>query len=165
MLPNTLPLPVGMQEMSFVLGDNSPAYICIVVNMLRYFHGKSGLTTLLSNIERHFDAGTPDGYIIVRSLVCCRIGEKLSCHHRPKPKTEVVQKIKAPLCPAKVGLMNAVIWAITIGIFLMVGKTTELCKRRSRTARKVFVQAVLLSREIDLLFPVVLLSALFFLPT
>ena len=28
-LPNTLLLPDGTQEMSFVLGDNSPAHICI----------------------------------------------------------------------------------------------------------------------------------------
>ena len=27
--PNTLPLPDGTQETSFVFGDNSPAYICI----------------------------------------------------------------------------------------------------------------------------------------
>ena len=162
MLLHTLTLPVGTQEMCFVLGDNSPAYICIAVNMLRYLLlGKSGSLLLSSNSERHLDVRTPDGDIIARCSVGCRNDEKLSCHHRPERKAEVVQKVKAPPSPVGAGLMNAVIWAIAIGIFLMFGQTTELCKRRSRSACDLFVQAVLFGRETDLLFPVILLSALF----
>ena len=70
--------------------------------------------------------------------------------------TEVVQKVKAPPSPAKVGLKNAVILAIAIGIFLLLGQTKQVSLavqfslgrgcwipsrvvRRSRTAHSVDV--------------------------
>ena len=117
-------MPARMAEQaSAMFGQN-------MVNMLRYLHGKSGSTTLLSNVERHLDAGAPDGDIIARSIVCCRNGEKIEMTPPPqptppKPKTEVVQKVKAPLSPAKVGLKNVVILAIAVGIFSMLGQTKQ----------------------------------------
>ena len=116
-------MPARMAEQASAMFEQN------MVNMLRYLYGKSGSTALLSNVERHLDAGAPDGDIIARSIVCCRNGEKIEMTPPPqptppKPKTKVVQKVKAP-SPAKVGLKNAVILAIAIGIFLMLGQTKQ----------------------------------------
>mmetsp|Transcript_63476 Transcript_63476/g.168174 ORF Transcript_63476/g.168174 Transcript_63476/m.168174 type:complete len:1051 (-) Transcript_63476:117-3269(-) len=118
-------MPARMPEQSSAMfGQN-------MVNMLRYLHGKTGSTSLLTNINRHLDVGAPDGDIIARSIVCSRGGAKVEMPPPPqptppKPKTAVVEKkAKAPPNPCRVAAKNTLVLMVAIAIFLGLGRTKQ----------------------------------------